>query len=95
MAARSVHASAAVAHDIYARVIRKGHISDQAELFVSRLATVVIGAQDIELAEIQAVVREDAEREAIAALKDKSIQAIVDTYEVRRSYESELVGMAQ
>lgn len=42
-------ASAAVAHDIYARVIRKGEISDQAELFVSRLATVVIGATAIGL----------------------------------------------
>ncbi len=46
-----------------------------------------------ELAEIEAVVRDDAERDAIAALKDKVIQAIVDTYEVRRSYERELVGM--
>jgi hypothetical protein len=46
-----------------------------------------------ELAEIEAVVRDDAERDAIAALKDKAIQAIVDTYEVRRSYERELVGM--
>ena len=48
-----------------------------------------------ELAEIEAVVRDDAEREAIAALKDKAIQAIVDTYEVRRSYQRETVGMAQ
>ncbi len=48
-----------------------------------------------ELAEIEAVVRDDAERDAVAALKDKAIQAIVDTYEVRRSYERELVGMAQ
>ena len=48
-----------------------------------------------ELAEIEAVVRDDAEREAIAALKDIAIQAIVDTYEVRRSYERELVGMVQ
>ena len=48
-----------------------------------------------ELAEIEATVRDDAERDAIAALKDEAIQAIVDTYEVRRSYERELVGMAQ
>ncbi len=47
-----------------------------------------------ELAEIEAVVRDDTERDAIAALKDIAIQAIVDTYEVRRSYERELVGMA-
>jgi hypothetical protein len=48
-----------------------------------------------ELAEIEAVVRDDAERDAIAALKDKAIQAIVDTYEVRRSYERQLVGMTR
>lgn len=35
-------ASAAVAHDFYARVIRKGDISDDAEVRVSRFATVVI-----------------------------------------------------
>lgn len=35
-------ASAAVAHDFYARVIRKGDISDDAEVKVSRFATVVI-----------------------------------------------------
>jgi len=46
-----------------------------------------------ELAEIEAGVRDDAEREAIAKLKDQAIQAIVDTYEVRRSFERELVGM--
>jgi len=46
-----------------------------------------------ELTEIEAVVRDDAERDAIAALKDVAIQAIVDTYEVRRSYERQLVGM--
>ncbi len=45
-----------------------------------------------ELAEIEAVVRDDAEREAIAAQKDKAIQAIVDTYEVRRIYQRELIG---
>ncbi len=48
-----------------------------------------------DLAEIEAGVRDDAEREAIAALKDIAIQAIVDTYEVRRSYERELVGMTR
>jgi hypothetical protein len=48
-----------------------------------------------ELAEIEAIVRDDAERDASAALKDKAIQAIVDTYEVRRSYQRELLGMTQ
>jgi len=37
-------ASAAVAHDLYARVIRKGDISDDDEVRVSRWATVIIGA---------------------------------------------------
>jgi cation/acetate symporter len=37
-------ASAAVAHDFYARVIRKGDLSDQSEVTVSRWATVVIAA---------------------------------------------------
>lgn len=37
-------ASAGVAHDIYARVIRRGEISDRKEVLVSRVATVVIGA---------------------------------------------------
>jgi len=45
-----------------------------------------------ELAEIEANVRDDTEREAIAAQKDKMIQAIVDTYEIRRTYERELIG---
>ena len=40
-----------------------------------------------ELAEIEPVVRGDAEREAIAEQKGKAIQAIVDTYEVRRSFD--------
>ncbi len=48
-----------------------------------------------ELAEIEAAVRDDTEREAIAALKDKAIQAIVDTYVVQRSYERQLVSTAQ
>jgi cation/acetate symporter len=42
-------ASAAVAHDFYARVIRKGDISDEAEVRVSRWATVIIGATAIGL----------------------------------------------
>jgi cation/acetate symporter len=37
-------ASAAVAHDFYARVIRKGEISDESEVAVSRWATVIIAA---------------------------------------------------
>jgi hypothetical protein len=45
-----------------------------------------------ELAEIEGVVRQDAERVAIAAQKDKTIQAIVDTYEIRRTYEREVIG---
>jgi len=36
-------ASAAVAHDLYAKVIRRGEISDQAEMKVSRVATVALG----------------------------------------------------
>ena len=42
-------ASAAVAHDLYAKVIRRGEISDQAEMIVSRAATVVLGAVTIGL----------------------------------------------
>ncbi len=42
-------ASAAVAHDFYSRVIRRGEISDEAEVRVSRWATVVIGALAIGL----------------------------------------------
>lgn len=42
-------ASAAVAHDFYSRVVRKGDISDEAEVNVSRWATVVIGATAIGL----------------------------------------------
>lgn len=48
-----------------------------------------------ELEEVEAAVRADAEREAIAKQKDRAIQAIVDTYEVRRSYKPQLVGQAQ
>jgi cation/acetate symporter len=42
-------ASAAVAHDFYARVIRKGNISDAQEMKVSRWATMVIGGIAISL----------------------------------------------
>ena len=48
-----------------------------------------------ELAEVESGVRDDAERKAIAALKDKAIQAIVDTYEVRRSFERETVRVTK
>ena len=48
-----------------------------------------------ELEEVEAGVRDTVEREAIKAQKDKTIQRIVDTYEVRRSYERQLVGMAR
>jgi len=41
-----------------------------------------------ELDEVLDTVRYDAERDAINAQKDKAIQAIVDTYEVRRNLES-------
>jgi cation/acetate symporter len=42
-------ASAAVAHDIYARVIRKGDIEDSDEVRISQIATVVIGAIAVSL----------------------------------------------
>jgi cation/acetate symporter len=42
-------ASAAVAHDFYARVVRRGDISDQAEVRISRWATVVIAGTAIGL----------------------------------------------
>ena len=48
-----------------------------------------------ELAQVEPSVRDDAEREAIAAQKDKAIQAIVDTYEVRRIFEQQTVGSAE
>jgi len=47
------------------------------------------------LSEVEASVRDDAEREAIAAQKDKAIQAIVDTYEVHRLFERQTVGPAK
>ena len=42
-------ASAAVAHDLYAKVIRRGDISDEAEVTVSRIVTVVLGVSTIGL----------------------------------------------
>jgi hypothetical protein len=48
-----------------------------------------------ELAEVADRVRGDAEREAIKEQQDKAIQAIVDTYEVRRNFERQVVGSAQ
>jgi len=42
-------ASAAVAHDFYARVVRKGEIGDDAEVRVSRWATVIIAGTAISL----------------------------------------------
>jgi hypothetical protein len=48
-----------------------------------------------ELAEVEASIREDTEREAIAEQKNKAIQAIVDTYEVRRVFERAAAGAAK
>ncbi len=42
-------ASAAVAHDFYSRVVRKGEISDADEVSVTRWATIIIGATAIGL----------------------------------------------
>jgi cation/acetate symporter len=42
-------ASAAVAHDLYAKVIRRGDISDSDEVTVSRMVTVVLGVSAIGL----------------------------------------------
>lgn len=42
-------ASAAVAHDLYAKVIRRGEMSDQAEVTVSRAVTVILGISTIGL----------------------------------------------
>ena len=44
-----ISASASVAHDLYTRVIRRGQISDDHEVRISRIATVVIGATAIGL----------------------------------------------
>ena len=48
-----------------------------------------------ELDAVERIVRDDAEREAIASQKEKAIQAIVDTYEVRHTFERPLIGQAQ
>ncbi len=48
-----------------------------------------------DLAEVEPSVRDNVQREAIKSIKDEAIQRIVDTYEVRRSYERQLVGIAQ
>jgi len=48
-----------------------------------------------ELAEIEARVRDNTQREAIAAQKDKAIQAIVDTYKVQRKYQRQQVSPAR
>lgn len=42
-------ASAAVAHDLYAKVIRRGEISDKDEVTVSRVVTVILGVSTIGL----------------------------------------------
>ena len=48
-----------------------------------------------ELEEIESVARDDAELKAIAEQKDNAIQAIVDTYEVRRVFERQVASRAQ
>ena len=48
-----------------------------------------------ELDEVEDSVRDNAEREKIAAQKSKAMQAIVDTYEVRRAYERPAISQAQ
>ena len=48
-----------------------------------------------ELAKVESAVREDAEREMITEQKDKAIQAIVDTYEVRQTFERPVISQAQ
>ncbi len=48
-----------------------------------------------ELSEIEDAVRDDAERLAVAEQKDKAIQAIVDTYEVRRTFERPVIRQAK
>ena len=47
------------------------------------------------LEEIESAVRDDAERKAIAEQKDNAIQTIVDTYEVRRTFERQVASQAQ
>ena len=46
------------------------------------------------LTEIESIVRDDATREKVAAQKDKAIQAIVDTYVVRRTFDRPATGRA-
>ena len=41
-----------------------------------------------ELAEIETAIRQDLERELIREQNDRAIQAIVDTYDVRRSFDA-------
>ena len=48
-----------------------------------------------DLAEVEPSVRDNVQRKAIRSIKDEAIQRIVDTYEVRRSYERQFVGIAQ
>ncbi len=48
-----------------------------------------------ELSEIEAAVRDDAERMAVAHQKDQAIQAIVDAYEVRRTFERPPISQAK
>ncbi len=48
-----------------------------------------------DLQEVETSVRDNVQREAIRSIKDEAIQRIVDTYEVRLSYQRQLVGIAQ
>ena len=48
-----------------------------------------------DLQEVEASVRDNVQREAIRSIKDEAIQRIVDTYEVRLSFERQLVGVVQ
>lgn len=47
------------------------------------------------LTEIEDILREDVVREKTAVQKDKAIKAIVDTYDVRRTYERQSVRQAR
>jgi hypothetical protein len=44
---------------------------------------------------VEGSVRQDAEREATTAAQDEAIQAIVDTYEVRREFARPAAESAQ
>ena len=48
-----------------------------------------------ELAEIEDIVRDDALHEKVSALKNEAIQAIVDTYDVQRTYERQATDQVQ